>query len=87
MWKNRALERRSAVNQLPSRNKTLFPGVRPSETAKIHGRGSPLREAISKTPHPLINSDGSYPRWFTSQRPEYAVIEWLRSKFQTRAAR
>ena len=55
----------------------------PKFTAVVRHCEKPFRKRLI----PPINSDGSYPRWFTSQRPEYAVIEWLRSKFQTRAAR
>ena len=41
------LDGRSAVNQLPARNQTLFPGVCSPETAQVYGRGSPLRETVS----------------------------------------
>jgi hypothetical protein len=55
----------------------------PKFTAVIRHCERPFRKRLI----PPIRSDGSYPRWFTNQRPEYAAIEWLRRKLQTSAAR
>jgi hypothetical protein len=32
---------------------------------------------------PPIRPDGTFQSWFTRLRPEYAALQWLRSKFQT----
>jgi hypothetical protein len=32
---------------------------------------------------PPIKPDGTFQSWFTRLRPEYAALQWLRSKFQT----
>ena len=31
---------------------------------------------------PPIMPDGTFQSWFTRQRPEYAALQWMRSKFQ-----
>jgi hypothetical protein len=54
----------------------------PKFTAVVRHCEKPFRERLI----PPINSDGSYPPWFTSQRPECAAIEWLRSKLQSSSA-
>jgi type IV secretory pathway TraG/TraD family ATPase VirD4 len=51
----------------------------PKFTAVVRHCEKPFRKRLI----PPIHSDGSYPRWFTNQRPEYAAIQWLRSRFQT----
>jgi hypothetical protein len=30
---------------------------------------------------PPIHPDGSYPKWFTRLRPDFAVRQWVRNRF------
>lgn len=30
-----------------------------------------------------INPDGSHPKWFLDQRPDYAALQWLRRKLSS----
>jgi hypothetical protein len=77
------LDGRSAVNNYQRVIKPYFPAYAlrklPKFTAVVRRCEKPFRKRLI----PPIHSDGSYPRWFTNQRPEYAAIQWLRSRFQT----
>ena len=46
-------------------------------TAVIRHCEKPFRKRLI----PPINPDGTYPRWFTNLRPDYALLQWLTGKF------
>lgn len=48
----------------------------PKFTAVIRHCEKPFRKRLV----PPINPDGTYPIWFTSLRPDYALRQWLRGK-------
>ncbi|HRJ73617.1 MAG TPA: hypothetical protein PLS03_15450, partial [Terrimicrobiaceae bacterium] len=50
----------------------------PKFTAIIRHCEKPFRKKLI----PPINPDGSYPKWFTIFRPDYALRQWLRGKPQ-----
>ena len=48
----------------------------PKFTAVIRHCEKPFRKRLI----PPINPDGTYPKWFTSFRPDYALCQWLKGK-------
>jgi len=51
----------------------------PKFTAVIRHCERPFRKRLI----PPINSDGTFPKWFTHLRPDYAALQWLRQKLVT----
>jgi len=49
----------------------------PKFTAVIRHCEKPFRKRLI----PPINPDGTFPKWFTRLRPDYAAFQWLRKKF------
>ena len=65
--------------------KPYFPAFKlrklPKFTAIVRHCERPFRKRLI----PPINPDGSYPKWFTRLRPDYALRQWLKcARIQTR---